>query len=275
MSEIAFARSPFDRIRTADENGECWYGRALMPLMQYTTWQRFATVVEKAMASLSLVQGSDVAARNFSKIAKVGAHGPASEDYRLTRFGAYLVAMAGDDTKAAVAQARVYFAVKAREAEVRPTLPDMATPEGQLQVAEMLLASVRERVEQAREIERQRAELDWAVPRAKYTDTFVDGSADATTVRDLAKQLQVQEKALRAWMVERHLVYRDRGTGDWKPRAQTGPRRHWFVLRDQPEAPRHHNGQMRTTLYVTPAGKVGIVELLDKHPLLGQAVLAV
>ncbi|MEU6058037.1 RhuM family protein [Streptomyces sp. NPDC047097] len=39
-------------------------------------------------------------------------------DYRLTRFGAYLVAMAGDDTKPAVAQARVYFAVRAREAEL-------------------------------------------------------------------------------------------------------------------------------------------------------------
>lgn len=39
-------------------------------------------------------------------------------NYRLTRFGACLVAMAGDDTKATVAEARIYFAVKTREAEI-------------------------------------------------------------------------------------------------------------------------------------------------------------
>ncbi|MGW4629300.1 RhuM family protein [Streptomyces rubiginosohelvolus] len=42
----------------------------------------------------------------------------AAQDYRLSRFGAYLVAMAGDDTKEPVALARVYFAGRTREAEL-------------------------------------------------------------------------------------------------------------------------------------------------------------
>jgi prophage antirepressor-like protein len=147
-----------------------------------------------------------------------------------------------------------------------PALPDMTTPEGQLQVAEMLLESARERVVQAREIEAQRAQLDWAVPRAQYTDRHVDGAHDATTVRDFAKQADVGEKKLREWMTARRLIYKD-ATNQWKPYAQLGPRRHWFVLKDQPDAPRLHNGQMRTTLYITPAGKVGIADLLAKYPL--------
>jgi hypothetical protein len=48
----------------------------------------------------------------------------------------------------------------------------------------------------------------------------------------------------------------------------------WFRECDQPNAPRHHNGQLRTTLYVTPAGKVGIARMLgrlDAAPLAVEA----
>jgi hypothetical protein len=45
----------------------------------------------------------------------------------------------------------------------------------------------------------------------------------------------------------------------------------WFHLKDQPEVRRHHNGQVRTTLYVTPLGKVKILEWLKRHPLGGAA----
>lgn len=127
---------------------------------------------------------------------------------------------------------------------------------------------------QAREIEQQRARLDWAEPRAAYVDRHVDGGHDATTVGTFAKQIGVQEKRLREWLIERDLIYRDR-YGQYQPRAQLGPRRHWFALKDQPEAPRLHNGQLRTTLYITPAGKTGVEDLIEKYPLTGQGVLAV
>lgn len=98
---------------------EYWAGRDLQPLMQYSQWRDFAATVERAKASLALVQGADAAAKNFAAVRKVaGSRGPAGADYRLTRFGAYLTAMAGDDTKEAVACARVYFAVRTREAEL-------------------------------------------------------------------------------------------------------------------------------------------------------------
>lgn len=119
-AESSGGSSPFDEIRRTDAYGrEYWLGRDMQPLMQYSQWRDFAVVIVKARDSLALVQGEEAAQKNFAEIRKVsGARGPAGADFELTRFGAYLVAMAGDDTKETVAQARVYFAVRTREAEL-------------------------------------------------------------------------------------------------------------------------------------------------------------
>jgi len=115
--------SRFDRIRRTDAYGrEYWAGRDMQPLMQYSQWRDFALVIGRARDSLSLVQGEDAAQRHFAEtrnMVEIGAGAQRStQDFHLTRFGAYLTAMAGDDTKEAVAQARIYFAVRAREAEL-------------------------------------------------------------------------------------------------------------------------------------------------------------
>src|ERR1700761_6055202 len=92
-----------------------------MPLMDYGRWDAFLVVIEKASTALSFIQGIPSAGQNFRQVEKVaGSRGPSGVDYRLSRFAAYLVAMAGDDTKKAVAEARIYFAVKTREAEAAP-----------------------------------------------------------------------------------------------------------------------------------------------------------
>jgi len=94
----------------------------MQPLMEYSRWEDFAAVIEKAKYSLALVQGGDQAEHHFREMPEVingGRWGKQTvASYQLTRFGAYLVAMAGDDTKDAVAHARVYFAVRTREAEL-------------------------------------------------------------------------------------------------------------------------------------------------------------
>lgn len=123
-------QSPFDAIRKIDERGEYWDGREMQPHMDYAQWRDFAIVIKKAKDSLALVQGETAAQDHFAEMRNMVSIGSgaqrASQNYRLTRFGAYLVAMAGDDTKEAVAHARVYFAVKTREAETRP--PQTALP---------------------------------------------------------------------------------------------------------------------------------------------------
>jgi hypothetical protein len=115
--------SPFDKIRHLDPYGrEYWLGREMQPLMGYARWDGYVPVIEKAKASLLLVQGSEAAEAAFSQVTQLRHAGNLGHqgrvDYRLTRFGAYLTAMAGDDSKEAVAQARIYFAVRTREAEL-------------------------------------------------------------------------------------------------------------------------------------------------------------
>lgn len=122
-AENSGGASPFDRIRHVDTYGrEYWLGREMQPLMGYPQWVKFEPVIEKAKTSLAIVQGEAAAQNHFSRMGKMVPIGSGAErevpDFRLTRFGAYLTAMAGDDTKEAVAQARVYFAVRAREAEL-------------------------------------------------------------------------------------------------------------------------------------------------------------
>jgi DNA-damage-inducible protein D len=129
-------QTPFDQVKRLDEHGkEYWTGRDLQPLMDYGQWVKFAAVIEKAKASLAIVEGRDAAEHHFPKRESEGGRwgNQRIDDFRLTRFGAYLTAMAGDDTKQAVAEARIYFAVKTREAEVRPQLS------GQLAVLEKVI----------------------------------------------------------------------------------------------------------------------------------------
>lgn len=114
--------SPFDAIRREDERGGHWMGRDLQPLMDYGQWARFEAVIKKTKKSFALVQGQAAADAAFMQVNQVAHAGNLGEqgrrDYRLTRLGAYLTAIAGDDTKDAVAHARVYFAVRTRQAEI-------------------------------------------------------------------------------------------------------------------------------------------------------------
>lgn len=119
------------------------------------------------------------------------------------------------------------------------------------------------------------AQLAIAAPKVAYVDTFA-GDEDGTTVRMLAAQLCISEPKLRAYLIERKVLSR-RTVYDFVGRD--GKRRieyewqarvgyyGWFKAKDHLDAPRMYNGQLRSTLYVTPLGKVGIAGLLSKHPL--------
>lgn len=183
MSALVPAASPFDAIKHVDERGEWWSARELMPLMEYSRWEDFATVVEKAKASLAIVQGAGAAEHHFGTCRSDGGRWGTQklDDYRLTRFGAYLNAMAGDDTKEAVARARVYFATRTREAETAPPATVDVAQLGRRELAQMVIAA-----EDARELaERRAAELE---PRAHSWDVLASGRGDFA-VGDAAKIL--------------------------------------------------------------------------------------
>lgn len=258
--------SPFESIRRVDDRGEHWSGRDLAPLMGYDQWRNFASAVDRAQVACAN-SGNDPN-RHFAGVSKVAASGPAALDFRLTRYAAYLVAMNGDPRKPEVAAAQTYFAVKTREAEVRQNYPVPASFAEALELA----------AKQAREIESKTAALAVAAPKAEYVDHFVKGD-EAALLRVVAAQLGVGERVLRDYLIHHKVIYRRPLGSRWSESKQRlvteysyhpyAERKAWFRTGDQPEAPRGHNGQMKTTLYVTPVGKVGIQNLLARHPIGG------
>jgi hypothetical protein len=153
--------------------------------MDYRRWREFAVVIEKAKASLALVQGKAAAEHHFVEIPKMVAIGSGANrevpDFRLTRFGAYLAAMAGDDTKAAVAHARVYFAVRAREAEIA----------GGAAVPTTLPAALRAYADEVEAHQHTREERDALVPLAEaYADLMeADGTFDWAAVAQIFSRI--------------------------------------------------------------------------------------
>ncbi len=167
--------SPFDRIMLLDHNGqERWSARDLQQLMGYERWERFDEVVQRAKDAVE-ASGLDPLDhfRGAAKVITGGRWGKQKvNDYRLTRFGAYHVALAGDSRKPEVAAAKTYFAVKTREAELAtPAVPD--SPEGHLALAQSYLAA-------AQELVTTKKELAVAKPKAGKWDAFCnsDGLID-------------------------------------------------------------------------------------------------
>lgn len=204
MSQLdLFGTSPFDAIKHTDEHGEHWFGRELMLLAQYSQWRDFSAVIEKAKLALALVKGADQASYHFAEMRKVTEGGRWGSqtvgDYRLSRFGAYLTAMAGDDTKRAVAEARIYFAVKTREAEATDETAVLGDPLDELELAtgRTAKAIAIARQERARADAAEKA-LAIAAPKAQQADAH--RAADGLlSVPDFANELA-------AWAQREHGV---------------------------------------------------------------------
>jgi DNA-damage-inducible protein D len=120
---LAVVAAPFDAIRNVTLEGrEFWSARDLMPILKYDRWENFAAALDRAMSAADN-QGHRVDDL-FRGVTKKGDGRP-QQDFELSRFAAYLVAMNGDPRKPAVAAAQAYFAIKTREAETA----DSASPQ--------------------------------------------------------------------------------------------------------------------------------------------------
>ena len=122
MKEIKeYTEKIFEDIKNIDENGcECWYARELMPVLQYTLWQRFSNVIKKAMETCKN-SNYNVLDHFISadKMVNIGSNTLRKiSDYKLSRYACYLIVLNCDSRKEIIALAKTYFAIQTRKQEL-------------------------------------------------------------------------------------------------------------------------------------------------------------
>lgn len=121
LNDIDKTNKSFEDIKHIDENGvEFWYARELMPILQYSNWQNFEKIINKAKMSC---QNSDISMfEHFIDVNKLSKRANNAEveinDHKLTRYACYLIAQNGDSRKKVIALAQTYFAVQTRKQEI-------------------------------------------------------------------------------------------------------------------------------------------------------------
>ena len=111
----------FEDIKHIDENGvEFWYARELMSVLQYSNWQNFERIIDKAKISC---ENSGISVfEHFTDVSKLSKRANNAEvgikDYKLTRYACYIIAQNGDSRKKVIALAQTYFAVQTRKQEI-------------------------------------------------------------------------------------------------------------------------------------------------------------
>jgi len=116
-----------DKIKRVGRNGAAyWMARDLQSVLGYANWENFSKVIEKAKMACEM---SGVKIDNqileTKKLVEVGSGAKyASQDFFLSRYACYLIAMNGDPQKPEIGIAQTYFAVQTRRQEVQDLLTD-------------------------------------------------------------------------------------------------------------------------------------------------------
>lgn len=111
----------FEEIKHySDEKNEFWYARDLQIVLEYSRWDKFKNVIEKAMTACE-ISGQDVV-NHFSQVGKMVNLGSGSQrkiqDYALSRYACYLIVQNADPSKPVVANGQTYFAIQTRRQEL-------------------------------------------------------------------------------------------------------------------------------------------------------------
>lgn len=119
-STLTSLTSTFESHRHEYEWVEFWYARELQHLLGYTTWRNFELVIDKAI--IASRNAKQKPTDHFAGIDKPIEWGKGAtqivDDYRLTRYGCYLIAQNGDARKEQIAFAMSYFAFSTRRLEL-------------------------------------------------------------------------------------------------------------------------------------------------------------
>ncbi len=119
--ENTYTETLFESIKHVNEYGqEFWYARELQQALEYTKWDNFKKVIEKAIIACENSKNSIL--DHFAEVGKMVNIGSGAEreleDYELSRYACYLIVQNGDSRKKVIALGQTYFAIKTRQQEL-------------------------------------------------------------------------------------------------------------------------------------------------------------
>ncbi|MBY0494828.1 MAG: hypothetical protein K2Y23_11490 [Cyanobacteria bacterium] len=104
-----------------------WKARDLQELLGYDKWQNFSTAIERAQASCA--SSNEDVSHHFAETSKLVNIGSGArretEDWFLSRYACYLIAVNGDPDKPEIGYAQSYFLVQARKQEKQDQLTEI------------------------------------------------------------------------------------------------------------------------------------------------------
>jgi len=132
-----YSEGTFDEIKHfTEEEIEFWYARELQVVLEYTKWDNFKKVIEKAKEACknSKINASD----HFADVGKMVKLGLGAEreidDIILSRYACYLIVQNGDPRKEVIALGQTYFAVKTREREIEENFEQLTEEQKRLSI---------------------------------------------------------------------------------------------------------------------------------------------
>ncbi len=103
-----------------DDKIEFWFARELQKALDYSSWDKFKRVLQKAMKACD--NSGQKADDHFSQVVKMVELGSGSkrkiEDYALSRYACYLIVQNADPSKPVIANGQTYFAIQTRRQEL-------------------------------------------------------------------------------------------------------------------------------------------------------------
>lgn len=185
----------FEEIKHVDENGnEFWYARELQEVLEYTKWQNFEKVIDKAKAACK--SSGNVEISHFTDVSKMVESGVADipvRDIKLSRYACYLIAQNGDSRKESIALAQTYFAVQTRRQELQDQFDQLTEDQRRLAIRSELIEHNKSLVDAAKQ-----AGVETSQDFAKFQNRGYQGLYGGLGVKEIheRKGLKKSQKIL-------------------------------------------------------------------------------
>lgn len=186
----------FESIKHINEYGqEYWLARELQPVLEYTQWRRFEDAINRAKNACDKA-GNNVR-DHFADVGKMVDIGSGTQrevdDYQLSRYACYLIAMNGDPRKQVIANAQTYFAVKTRQQELIDNFDQLTEDQKRLSIRQQMVAHNKSLAEAA-----QQAGVETPLDYAIFQNSGYQGLYGGLGMREIhaRKGLKKSQKIL-------------------------------------------------------------------------------